>query len=88
MPGGMVEAFDFWRDRVLSTYAEKLVLVDAAIADILTNGQDVALEGMRYTRADIEKLERLRRYYESQVNSSSATLFDRALTGVPYRGGC
>jgi hypothetical protein len=70
----------------MPTAAEILAAIDTAILDILQNGQEVTLNGRRYTKANILELQKLRSEYASLTTmSSSGGIFDRAKTGVPYR---
>jgi hypothetical protein len=70
----------------MATAAEILAAIDTAILDILQNGQEVTLNGRRYTKANIKELQTLRKdYSELTVATSAGGVFDRMRTGVPYR---
>jgi hypothetical protein len=71
----------------MATAAEILAAIDTCILNILTNGQDTTFQNRRWVQADLNTLQTMRKYYEAQAGSSSTSnIFDRTLTGVPYRG--
>ena len=48
------------------TYAQILNYVQAAIVDVLENGQSVAWNGQTYTKADLKTLTDMEDYYQSK----------------------
>ena len=48
------------------TYAQILNYVQAAIVDVLQNGQVVAWNGQTYTKADLKTLTDMEDYYQSK----------------------
>jgi hypothetical protein len=61
--------------------------IDTAISSILTLGQSYSLDGVEYTRADLDKLRLLRREIQGEeANSTQGTIFARSLIGSPRRG--
>lgn len=60
--------------------------IDAAITAILTTGQSYTVDGVTYTRADLGRLQDLRREIQGEAaNAGGRSLFDRALVGVMRR---
>lgn len=60
--------------------------IDAAITAILTTGQSYSVDGVVYTRADLGRLQDLRREILGETqNTGGRNLFDRALVGVMRR---
>lgn len=71
----------------MSTTEEQLASVQAAIADIEANGQDVSIDGRRYTKADLSILYKREESLLARIRrASGANLFDRARVGVTGRG--
>lgn len=61
--------------------------IDAAVADILENGQDVTIGTQRYTAASIDKLTNLRDYYARiALSAGRGGILDRARAAIPHRG--
>jgi hypothetical protein len=70
----------------MATAAEILAAIDTAILDVLQSGQDVMLNGRRYTKANLGDLQKMRADFAGLVTTTAAGgIFDRAKTGVPYR---
>lgn len=53
------------------TYSQLLNYVQAAIVDVLENGQVVAWNGQTYTKADLSKLSEMEDYYQSKALAES-----------------
>jgi len=53
------------------TYSQLLNYVQAAIVDVLENGQVVAWNGQTYTKADLKTLSELEDYYQSKTLAES-----------------
>jgi len=53
------------------TYSQLLNYIQAAIVDVLENGQVVAWNGQTYTKADLKTLSELEDYYQSKTLSES-----------------
>ncbi len=70
----------------MATNAEMLAAIDAAIIDILENGQEVSVKGTIYNKANISDLFKFREGFSQKVAGSSDTFFSRAKTIIPYRG--
>ena len=61
--------------------------IDAAISSILTIGQSYTIDGVEYTKADLDKLRLLRREIQGEeAVSTQGTIFERSLIGSPRRG--
>ena len=60
--------------------------IDAAISKILETGQSVTIDGVTYTRAQLDQLRGLRSEIMGEESvSSQGTVFDRALCGAVRR---
>ena len=70
----------------LPTLEEQLAAVQTAIADIEANGQDVTVDGRRYTKADLQTLYARESFLQARINQSGQSIFDRAMVARPYRG--
>ena len=71
----------------MATLAEQLASVQAAIADVETNGQHIGASGNRiWTKADLKTLYDREKDLLSRTAGTSQSLFDRALVARPYRG--
>ena len=70
----------------MATDSEILGWLDSAIQDVLEDGQHISSEGDTYTKANLDKLMKWRIRINEKVSGASSSLFDRTLTGVPYRG--
>ncbi len=64
------------------TYAEELVLVQTAIANILQTGQSYAIEGRSLTRANLNDLYARENFLQHAIARSSST--SGVMYGVPY----
>jgi RecA/RadA recombinase len=69
----------------MSTDAEILTAIDAAIIDVLENGQVVMFKGVSYNKANITDLFTFREKYSQKVSVSTDTFFSRSKTIVPRR---
>lgn len=69
----------------MSTNQEILDAIDAAIIDILQNGQEVILKGTTYTKANVNTLFKMRDKYSSKANAND-NFFSRSKTIIPGRG--
>jgi nicotinic acid mononucleotide adenylyltransferase len=72
----------------MATAAEKLAWVEAAIQDVLENGQHIAKNGKVYTKADLKTLQDMEKRYEQQAEASAGTsgsFFARSKTMIPRR---
>lgn len=60
--------------------------IDTAIEAILTTGQSVTVDGVTYTRADLGRLQELRRTLQAEeAVSGQGSIFSRSLTGAMRR---
>jgi len=60
--------------------------IDAAIEAILTTGQSITVDGTSYTRADLGRLQDLRKQIQSEeAVSTQGNIFSRSLTGALRR---
>ena len=60
--------------------------IDTAIEAILTTGQSVTVDGVTYTRADLGRLQELRKTLQAEESvSSQGSIFSRSLTGALRR---
>lgn len=60
--------------------------IDTAIEAILSTGQSVTADGVSYTRADLGRLQELRKNIQAEESiSSQGSIFSRALTGALRR---
>lgn len=60
--------------------------IDTAIEAILSTGQSVTVDGVTYTRADLGRLQELRRTVQAEeAVSSQGSIFSRSLTGALRR---
>ena len=69
----------------MATNSEMLAEIDAAIVDILQNGQEMAtVMGVKYTKANIDTLFKRREKFAQKANTSD-NFFSRMKTGIPRR---
>jgi hypothetical protein len=60
--------------------------IDAAIEAILNTGQSISADGVMYTRADLGRLQDLRRQIQAEeATSTHGSIFSRSLTGAMRR---
>jgi len=69
----------------VSTDAEILTAIDAAIIDVLQNGQEVRLDGVMYSKANITDLFSYREKFVQKTSTTTDTFFSRAKTMIPRR---
>lgn len=55
--------------------------VDAAISAVLTNGQSYQLDGLTYTAADLDALQRLRHEAAAAERATAKKIFQRVRFG-------
>ena len=71
------------------TDAEMLALIRDAIYQIVEKGSAAyTINGRSYTRQDIDRLNRLEKYYQARVDASdtsASSKFNRAAKGVRFR---
>lgn len=70
---------------IMSTDNEILTAIDAAIIDVLENGQAVTFRDVTYTKANVSQLFNLREKYSQKVSSSGDNFFSRSKTIIPRR---
>lgn len=60
--------------------------IDTAIEGILTTGQSVTVDGVTYTRADLGRLQELRKTLQAEeAVTNQGGIFARSLTGALRR---
>lgn len=60
--------------------------IDTAIEAILTTGQSVTVDGVTYTRADLGRLQELRKTLQAEeAVCNQGSIFSRSLTGALRR---
>jgi len=69
----------------MSTDAEILTAIDAAIIDVLQNGQSVTFENTQYTKSNISELFKYREKFSQKVSTVSDSFFSRSKTIIPRR---
>ena len=69
----------------MATDSEILTEIELAIADILSNGQEVTIDGDVYSKANVSTLFKQRDRFVQKTAASSDTFFSRMKTIVPGR---
>lgn len=71
----------------MATYTEQLAEVRTAISSVLTNGQYVAADGLKWQQADLETLRKMEKDLIAKVamESGASSVFDRTLYQIPRR---
>jgi len=74
-----------FKENDLATNAEILAAIDAAIVDVLENGQEVSHDGVIYNKANINALFKQREAFTRKTSIATDTFFSRMKTGIPRR---
>lgn len=70
----------------MATAAALLDEVETAIIDILQNGQEVQINGKRYSKANLKELQSFRDGLRAEVETASGGgMLRRAVAGIPRR---
>lgn len=64
-------------------YADKLLLVEQAIEDVLTRGQSIRTDGDQWTKADLEGLYKLEERYRKLAAKEAGTGKTRVYSLTP-----
>jgi hypothetical protein len=69
----------------MATDTVMLAAIDAAIIDILENGQEVTLKGTVYSKANLDTLRKMRGEYSAAVIRTSTGFFGNSKIIIPRR---
>lgn len=69
----------------MATDSELLIVIDAAIIDILENGQTVNYKGTLYDKANVNSLFDRRKELSGAINRASTGFFGNVKTIIPRR---